>query len=57
MKRAKGEILTGATYLRRFVTTHPDYKQDSVLSDRISYDLIAHIMEMNDRKDLREAFL
>lgn len=57
MRRAKGEILTGATYLRRFVTTHPEYKQDSVLSDRISYDLIAHIMEMNDRKDRREAFL
>ena len=25
--------------MRNFVTTHPDYKKDSVVSDKITYDL------------------
>ncbi|KAI8146644.1 glutamate-cysteine ligase-domain-containing protein [Fennellomyces sp. T-0311] len=39
-KRASGELMTGATYLRKLVTSHPDYKQDSVVSPEITYDLI-----------------
>jgi len=52
--RAKGEIPTGASYQRHFVLSHPDYKHDSVLSDRIAYDLIAHILEMNTNAELRD---
>lgn len=39
-RRASGELMTGATYLRKLVTSHPDYKQDSVVSPSINYDLI-----------------
>ncbi|XP_048481719.1 glutamate--cysteine ligase isoform X2 [Plutella xylostella] len=39
-KRASGEIPTMAAWTRDFVTKHPEYKQDSVVSDRITYDLL-----------------
>ncbi|CAO3666245.1 unnamed protein product [Rhizopus stolonifer] len=39
-KRASGELMTGAAYLRQFVTQHPAYKQDSVVSPEITFDLV-----------------
>ncbi|KAI7899812.1 glutamate-cysteine ligase-domain-containing protein [Cokeromyces recurvatus] len=39
-KRASGELMTGATYLRQFVQQHPDYKQDSIVTSKITYDLV-----------------
>ncbi|KAI8994509.1 glutamate-cysteine ligase-domain-containing protein [Pilobolus umbonatus] len=39
-KRASGELMTGAAYLRQFVTKHPAYKHDSVVSPEITYDLV-----------------
>ncbi|KAI8981590.1 glutamate-cysteine ligase-domain-containing protein [Mycotypha africana] len=39
-KRASGELMTGAAYLRKFVQNHPAYKQDSVVSSEITYDLV-----------------
>ncbi|KAG5897516.1 hypothetical protein JTB14_030013 [Gonioctena quinquepunctata] len=39
-RRASGEILTTASWIRKFVTEHPDYRQDSVVSDKINYDLL-----------------
>jgi glutamate--cysteine ligase catalytic subunit len=39
-KRASGELLTAASWIRKFVQTHPDYKHDSVVSDQITYDLV-----------------
>lgn len=39
-KRASGDLMTTASWIRKFVTTHPDYKQDSVVSERINYDLL-----------------
>ncbi|KAI5693722.1 hypothetical protein M8J75_004461 [Diaphorina citri] len=38
--RASGEILTTASWIRSFVTSHPAYKQDSVVSEEITYDLL-----------------
>ncbi|PVH17186.1 uncharacterized protein CXQ87_000067 [Candidozyma duobushaemuli] len=38
--RASGKIPTIARFLRDFVLRHPDYKQDSKVSDRINYDLV-----------------
>jgi len=35
-----GELSTTATWMRNFITCHPDYKQDSVVNDRITYDLL-----------------
>lgn len=34
-RRAKGELVTPATWMRNFIRTHPDYKGDSVISDSI----------------------
>ncbi|XP_075982985.1 glutamate--cysteine ligase [Anticarsia gemmatalis] len=39
-RRASGEISTMATWMRNFVTTHPQYKKDSVVSEKINYDLL-----------------
>ena len=38
--RASGELLTPAQWMRHFVRTHPDYKADSVVSERIAADLM-----------------
>ena len=38
--RASGELITTATWMRNFVTSHPKYMFDSVISDRIAFDLL-----------------
>ena len=38
-KKASGEAVTGASWIRKFVTTHPDYQKDSVVSSKIARDL------------------
>lgn len=37
--RASGKLMTTAKWMRKFVTNHPDYKKDSVVSDKVTYDL------------------
>lgn len=39
-KRASGELLTTAQWMRKFVEVHPDYRKDSFVSETICYDLI-----------------
>ncbi|XP_070274507.1 glutamate--cysteine ligase catalytic subunit isoform X4 [Myotis yumanensis] len=39
-KRASGELMTVAKWMREFIANHPDYKQDSVITDQINYSLI-----------------
>ncbi|XP_056617348.1 glutamate--cysteine ligase catalytic subunit isoform X1 [Triplophysa dalaica] len=39
-KRASGELMTMAKWMRVFVAKHPDYKQDSIITDKINYDLL-----------------
>lgn len=39
-KRSTGEVLTTASWIRKFVTQHPDYKEDSVVSPSVAYDLV-----------------
>ncbi|XP_061410150.1 glutamate--cysteine ligase catalytic subunit [Lethenteron reissneri] len=41
-KRASGELMTMARWLREFVGAHPEYRHDSVITDRINYDLLVH---------------
>jgi glutamate--cysteine ligase catalytic subunit len=41
-KRASGKLMTTAKYLRNFVLNHPGYKQDSVITEEIAYDLVDH---------------
>jgi glutamate--cysteine ligase catalytic subunit len=39
-KRASGELKTGASWIRDFVGNHPEYNKDSVVGDRVNYDLM-----------------
>ncbi|KAK4861789.1 hypothetical protein LT330_003824 [Penicillium expansum] len=45
-KRADGTLWTGARWMREFVAKHPSYKQDSVVSEEITYDLVKAVEEM-----------
>ncbi|KAI8455732.1 glutamate-cysteine ligase catalytic subunit [Phakopsora pachyrhizi] len=44
--RASGKLMTTATFIRNFVRTHPDYKNDSIVTDQINYDLIKKMDEI-----------
>ncbi|XP_045150761.1 glutamate--cysteine ligase catalytic subunit isoform X3 [Echinops telfairi] len=39
-KRASGELMTVARWMREFVANHPDYKQDSLITDEMNYSLM-----------------
>uniref|UniRef100_A0A8C4FS22 Glutamate--cysteine ligase n=1 Tax=Denticeps clupeoides TaxID=299321 RepID=A0A8C4FS22_9TELE len=39
-KRASGELMTMAKWMREFVANHPQYKHDSVIDDKINFDFI-----------------
>lgn len=53
LARARGEIKTGARFIRDFVLQHPDYKQDSIISDKISYDLMACVVNLSKDPEQR----
>ncbi|TPX70410.1 glutamate---cysteine ligase [Spizellomyces sp. 'palustris'] len=38
-RKASGDLKTGATWIREFVTSHPSYKKDSVVNEDITWDL------------------
>jgi len=44
--RANGTLMTAATWIRKFVREHPEYKHDSVISQGINYDLIRTIEKL-----------
>merc|ERR1712224_405863 len=39
-KRANGDLVTPATWIRNYVRNHEAYKGDSVVNDEIAYDLV-----------------
>lgn len=45
-KRAAGEVMTTAAWLRHFVTSHPGYHMDSVVTDDIAFDLVMACQEI-----------
>lgn len=47
-KRASGELLTTASWIRNEITGHQDYKQDSAVSSRICYDLLKKAKAIQD---------
>ncbi|KAH8267572.1 hypothetical protein KR026_007205 [Drosophila bipectinata] len=56
-KRAAGELITTATWMREQVLSHPDYKQDSVVSESINYDLLKRIQSIQEGKHVEPALL
>merc|ERR1719223_1550689 len=49
-KRATGQVMTPATWIRKFVREHEDYKFDSVVTDSIAYDLLIACKEIGEGK-------
>lgn len=47
-KRASGELDTNAGWIRKFVTSHPSYKQDSVVNEEITYDLVRACSDISE---------
>eukprot|EP00565_Helicotheca_tamesis_P006290 CAMPEP_0185726870 /NCGR_PEP_ID=MMETSP1171-20130828/2718_1 /TAXON_ID=374046 /ORGANISM="Helicotheca tamensis, Strain CCMP826" /LENGTH=935 /DNA_ID=CAMNT_0028395311 /DNA_START=66 /DNA_END=2873 /DNA_ORIENTATION=- len=47
-KRATGELVTPATWMRNFIREHSDYKGDSVVTDEIAYDLMVACKEIGE---------
>lgn len=47
-KRASGENPTPATWMREFVRSHKDYKQDSYVSESVCYEMMKEIVRMNE---------
>lgn len=55
--RANGKQWTPAEWMRRFIDQHPEYGHDSVVSERVSYDLLRVIRDIGEgRLDSREVF-
>ncbi|SPO28439.1 probable gamma-glutamylcysteine synthetase [Ustilago trichophora] len=42
-QRASGKLMTTATWIRQYVRNHPEYKGDSVVSQKINYDMIKQL--------------
>lgn len=49
-KRATGELVTPATWIRKFIRNHEDYKGDSIVSDKIAYDLLLACKDIGEGK-------
>mmetsp|Transcript_4566 Transcript_4566/g.5256 ORF Transcript_4566/g.5256 Transcript_4566/m.5256 type:complete len:579 (-) Transcript_4566:580-2316(-) len=46
--RAKGDILTPARWIRNFISSHPDYKKDSIVSKKIEHDLVKRCIDISN---------
>ena len=47
-RRAKGELWTGAKYVREFIKKSEKYKHDSIISDELNYELIEHLEKIQN---------
>ncbi|KAL3316202.1 hypothetical protein Ciccas_005148, partial [Cichlidogyrus casuarinus] len=47
-KKASGEIVTTAQWMRERVMAHPGYHQDSVVSESVSHDLMNEILQISE---------
>jgi glutamate--cysteine ligase catalytic subunit len=46
--RANGDLMTTASYIRKYVTEHPKYEFDSRVTDEIVYDLINNLNKISN---------
>jgi len=56
-KRARGELMTAATWQREFVMKHPAYKRDSVVSHEIAHDLMVACSDIGEGRRHEESLL
>ena len=45
-RRASGELQTGARWIRGLIDAHPDYAHDSVIGEKVAYDLAKKIDQL-----------
>ena len=46
--RVSGKLKTNARFMRDYVRSHPEYNQDSIITERIQYDLLKEIKNINE---------
>ncbi|KAJ1959042.1 glutamate--cysteine ligase [Dipsacomyces acuminosporus] len=46
--RASGKLCTLATWMRKFVHSHPDYQHDSTVSPSVNYDLLRTLNDIEE---------
>lgn len=56
-RRANGTLQTTAAFMRELVTTHPDYKHDSIVTKRIAHDLVRVADDLGAGKLAFDSFL
>jgi len=47
-RRASGQLMTPAKWMRHFVQVHPSYKQDSIITPAIACDLMTACQRIGD---------
>jgi len=55
--RASGKLSTTASWIRRFILSHPEYKRDSLVSDSIVADLTLRVDELVHGKRKEESLI
>ncbi|KNC74969.1 glutamate-cysteine ligase catalytic subunit, partial [Sphaeroforma arctica JP610] len=51
-KKASGDLMTTAQWMRGYIKKHPDYKQDSVISDSINYDICKIFLDAGEGRTI-----
>ncbi|PGH18357.1 glutamate-cysteine ligase [Helicocarpus griseus UAMH5409] len=49
-RRADGSLWTNAKWIREFVAKHPEYNQDSSVSEKVCYDLVKAVEEVTEKE-------
>ncbi|PGH02148.1 glutamate-cysteine ligase [Polytolypa hystricis UAMH7299] len=49
-RRADGRLWTNAKWIREYVAKHPEYKHDSVVSEKICFDFIKAVEEVTEKE-------
>lgn len=48
MARCRGEVPTGAAFIRHYVQNHPLYRKDSIISPLLYQALVTQVLKLND---------
>ncbi|OAP55463.1 glutamate-cysteine ligase [Fonsecaea erecta] len=51
-KRANGTLWTAAKWIREFTRRHPEYQGDSVVNEKIVYDLFAAVRDIEESQEM-----
>ena len=46
--KARGDLMTTAQWMRKFIQGHPHYQRDSVVTDEISFDLLKRMQDISE---------